>query len=159
MERGSFFYDCGTLFGRSWSVEQLRSIAFFTLLLSIWWKIALIELFTCLHVMFCLLRSSLSYHRELVKPHFGPIFPCSSTSRLISDFRLPRYLTFSLWLVVYPQKFVIRLVCSVLKIYVFYISVVMLNAKLCSILCFHSLWSDYLSECYIWPIFIVVLIC
>ncbi|BAT74012.1 hypothetical protein VIGAN_01159400 [Vigna angularis var. angularis] len=63
---------------------------------SIWWKIALIQLFTCLHVMFCLLRSSLSYHRALVKPDFALIFPCSSTSRLISDFRLPPYLTFSL---------------------------------------------------------------
>ncbi|CAJ1935980.1 unnamed protein product [Sphenostylis stenocarpa] len=58
--------------------------------------IALIEHFTCLHVMFCMLRSSLSYHRAIVKPDFGPIFPCSSTSRLISDLRLPPYLTFSL---------------------------------------------------------------
>lgn len=31
---------------------------------SMWWKIALIEHFTCLHVMFCLLRSSLSLPQE-----------------------------------------------------------------------------------------------
>lgn len=49
---------------------------------SIWWKIALIELFTCLHVMFCLLRSGLSYHKEIVKPAYGPKFAFSSITRV-----------------------------------------------------------------------------